>query len=121
MSPGRGKAKGKKKQSKKKKHHVRGGILKVELCNCAANPDWLELSKKNGDQVQWKSADGGGYDITFVISPFAGSQFRVDPNGSTTSGKITVPYPIPPQGIDFKYNIDGDSGCHQDPVIHIGP
>ena len=118
MSPGRGKAKGKgkKKHPKKKKHHVKPNPKDVTLSNCVASPDKLDLSKKRGDTVLW-SGDGVGYDITFAVSPFRKATFRVKPNGTTPSGPIKK---NAAHG-DYKYRVVGDSGCSNDPIIHIGP
>jgi hypothetical protein len=119
MSPGSGKAKGKgkKKHPKKKKHHVKAkNPKKVNLTNCVATPDWLDLSKKHGDTALW-SGDGVGYWLTFAVSPFRKTKFRVKPNGTTPSGPIkgTAGYG------DYKYSVAGDNGCSNDPTIHIGP
>jgi hypothetical protein len=118
MSPGRGKTKGtgKKKQPKRKRHVKVKNLKRVDLNNCVANPDTLPLRKSHGDQALWKSADGQGYDITFATSPFRKSAFRVDPNRTTPSGPIkSAAYGY------YKYTVDGDNGCHQDPRIRIGP
>lgn len=126
MSPGRGKTKGKKKHAKKKKHPVRGDLKTVTLSDCSATPsDTLQLSRGNGDEVQWTSGDGGTYAIVFYtdpptypdVSPFHDSVFVVRPNGTTPSGPIRKDADY----VDYKYRVVGDDGCDVDPVIHIGP
>ncbi|HEV2495946.1 MAG TPA: hypothetical protein VG204_23180 [Terriglobia bacterium] len=118
MSPERGKTKAerKKKPPKRKKKLV--DLKDILLCNCVAGPNTRELSKKKRDQALWKSGDGQGYTITFDVSPFKkGPQFTVKPNGTTASGPIRDDASYD----DYEYTVDGDNGCHQDPVIHIGP
>jgi hypothetical protein len=112
MSPGRGNGK------TKKKRRVKGDLKDILLCNCVAGPETRDLSKGNGDQALWRSGDGQAYTITFDVSPFErGSRFTVKPHGTRSSGPIRKGAVY----ADYEYTVDGDGGCHQDPIIHIGP
>ena len=69
-------------------------------------PDPIELSKGNGDQVEWISRSASGFQVVFAESPFQASTFIVPSNSSVHSGAAiqgTV-------GTTYKYSIRDAAG-----------
>jgi len=123
MSPGRGKAKGKKKHPKKKKHHLELKPKNITIHKCSAVETYVN---KPDEEAVWYSGDQDTYKIKFHkgppgssrVSPFtAGDNFTVTPGPPTHSGQI---WPNAVTG-KYRYRVKGKSGCDIDPVIHIGP
>ena len=88
----------------------------IDLDKCKPDVPDVYLSAVNGEQAQWSSA-GGSFAVVFISgSPFAQTVFVVPDGGTVSSGQI-----INTAIADYPYKVFGDSGCVQDPIIHIGP
>ncbi len=111
----------------KKRHRIKVNYKDIYINpDCTVDPPDKPVPpyvKYSDEEVQWHSR-GGNFAVVFQpnppnphISPWdTETVFLVKPNGVTNPGAIRIK-----QDLYYKYRVVGDSGCDNDPIIHIGP
>ncbi len=96
-----------------------GRVYQVDITRRAAPRD-VVLTRGNGDQLKWRSADEGHYLVVFEQgSPFGDWKYEIAPGKEVNPGDLRKTLAIPEdETLWFKYTVYSD-GWKSDPKVGV--